>query len=542
MSKWQTKEALTELLSDLVHVPSVSGSQAEKKFPKLVLHKLSELDYFQTHPECLNEIPTDDGRSFISALVRAPKPTAKTVILFSHFDVVDVQDYGQWKKFAFDINKLTDLFYAKKDDLPNEVRNDLGSGNWLFGRGAMDMKSGLALHMSLIESACEGVFDGNLLLISVPDEEVNSVGMRAAVPHLLHLQKQHKLDYCTALNSEPMFSLYPGDHNNYIYTGSIGKVMPGFLCYGKETHVGEPFSGLNGNLMASLITEEIELSTELCDEDEGKAAPPPTNLIQKGLKDSYSVQIPHRSVTLFNLFLLERSIEDITEMLLKKANRAARKIEALYQKEAEQYAQFTSSTAAERKVRVLTFEELIHEARLSLGDKHVDTLIDALVAERGDKDDREISIQIVDQLAIRCKALAPMIVLFYAPPFYPAVQSHHRRLIQETIEKIQYRAYTDYQVELKEQHYFSGISDLSYIGMPAKQSSMNQLIHNMPIWNRGYSIPFEAMEQLSVPVLNLGPIGRDAHQWTERLDADFAFGPLKDLLTLSVHQLLSVNE
>ncbi|MDF2910749.1 MAG: hypothetical protein K0Q56_1630, partial [Sporolactobacillus laevolacticus] len=124
-------------------------------------------------------------------------------------------------------------------------------------------------------------------------------------------------------------------------------------------------------------------------------------------------------------------------------------------------------------------------------------------------------------------------------PFYPAVQSHHRPLIQETVTKVQKLAQTNYQTELIEQHYFSGISDLSYIGMPAKRTSMKELTANMPIWGHGYSIPFDAMEQLSVPVLNLGPIGRDAHQWTERLDADFAFGPLKELLTISVQELLT---
>lgn len=542
MSKWQTKEALTKLLSELVKIPSVSGSQAEKEFPKFVLHKLAELDYFQNHPESLKQMPTEDGRSFISAFVRASHPTAKTVILFSHFDVVDVQDYGKWKEIAFDMENLTDRFHEAKNELPKAIREDIESGQWLFGRGAMDMKSGLALHLSLIENACEGKFDGNLLLISVPDEEVNSVGMRAAVPHLLKLKEKYHLDFRAAVNSEPMFSLYPGDQTNYIYTGSIGKLMPGFMCYGKETHVGEPFSGLNGNLMASLVTAELELNTDLCDEDEGKAAPPPTNLIQKGLKESYSVQIPNRSVTLFNLFLLERSIEEVTALLLEKATRAAEKIEALYRKEAEQYATLTGSTAEERKVRVLTFEVLIHEARQSLGDRQVDTLIDALVEERGDKDDREISIQIVDQLAIQCKALAPMIILFYTPPFYPAVQSHHRPMIQDTVKKVQKRAHDVYQTDLTEQHYFSGISDLSYIGMPAKHASMNELTANMPIWNRGYSIPFDAMNQLSVPVLNLGPIGRDAHQWTERLNADFAFGPLKDLLTYGIRELLKSSD
>ena len=54
--------------------------------------------------------------------------------------------------------------------------------------------------------------------------------------------------------------------------------------------------------MASLITAELELNTDLCDIVEGEASPPPTNLLQRDLKEEYSVQIPHRAVTLFNLF------------------------------------------------------------------------------------------------------------------------------------------------------------------------------------------------------------------------------------------------
>ena len=70
--------------------------------------------------------------------------------------------------------------------------------------------------------------------MAVPDEEVNSVGMRAAVPRLLDLAREHNLDYKTVLNSEPMFSRHPGDQNKYIYTGSIGKVLPGFFATEKR--------------------------------------------------------------------------------------------------------------------------------------------------------------------------------------------------------------------------------------------------------------------------------------------------------------------
>ena len=42
-----------------------------------------------------------DGRYFVTALVKKSDSTKNTVILVSHFDVVDVQDYGVWKEDAF---------------------------------------------------------------------------------------------------------------------------------------------------------------------------------------------------------------------------------------------------------------------------------------------------------------------------------------------------------------------------------------------------------------------------------------------------------
>ena len=53
----------------------------------------------------------------------------------------------------------------------------------------MDMKAGLAVQFSMLERAMNGEFDGNLLLITVPDEEVNSQGMLEAVPVLKALER-----------------------------------------------------------------------------------------------------------------------------------------------------------------------------------------------------------------------------------------------------------------------------------------------------------------------------------------------------------------
>lgn len=537
MGKWQTKEQLVDLLCNLVSIPSVTGSAAEKQLPAFVVEQLRTLPYYQANPDHVRANPTKDGRHFVTALVKK-EGVRDTVILVSHFDVVDVEDYGAWRTHAFDPKTLTPLFQAHAADMPAEVQHDLRTGNWLFGRGTMDMKCGLTLHMSMIERACAGEFDGNVLLLTVPDEEVNSVGMRAAVPALLELAEEFDLTFKTVLNSEPMFTRYPGDQNKYLYTGSIGKVLPGFLCYGKETHVGEPFAGLNGNFMASQLTCELELNTSFCEIVEGEASPPPTNLIQKDLKKEYSVQIPHRAVTLFNLFLLEKRMEDVVEPLLQAARKVAEQLKQTYVRHASLFAQNAAFTPRDLSIQVMTYEQLHAYAVQTYGEEKLSQLQAEVAANRGDKDDRDMTIELVDQLAILCKELSPMIILFFAPPFYPAVSSRNHPAIRRAAAEMEAYAREQHHVALVNQNYFGGISDLSYVGLQYPAASMQPLVANMPMWNQGYSIPLQELEAFDVPVMNLGPVGRDAHQWTERLDVDYAFDTLMDMLPRCIQSLL----
>jgi arginine utilization protein RocB len=536
--RWQMKNQLLDLLCELVQIPSVTHSNAEIAVAEYVEKKLRELPYFQQNAEYLTLHQTEDNRKFVTALVKKGANEKKTIILVSHFDVVGVEDYGNWKEFAFNPKKITSLFYKNKHSMPENVQKDLEQGNWLFGRGTMDMKCGLALHMSLIEEACTDAFDGNILLLSVCDEEVNSVGMRNAAPILSELSKQHDLDYIACLNSEPMFSRYPGDENKYIYSGSIGKVLPGFLCYGKETHVGEPFSGLNANYMASQLTCELELNTEFCEAVEGEVTPPPTNLMQKDLKKEYNVQIPHRAVTLFNMFMMEQSMDTVVTQLRQSAEKVARSIEQGYRKKAIRFSTLEESIAKEINVKVLNFDELLQYALKTYGKEEVERIQANVINNRGNKDDRDVSIHLVEEFTILCKELSPMIVMFFAPPYYPSVSSRKHPRIQWVVQEMMDYAKENYNIELKKQNYFAGLSDLSYTGLQTPISSLGCLTSNMPLWDKGYSIPLDILEELNIPVLNLGPIGRDAHKWTERLDIDNAFNVLRDMLSVTITRLL----
>lgn len=56
MSKWQSKEQLVQLLSNLVEIPSITGSEAEVILPDFVVGQLSDLQYFKQNPHHLQKI------------------------------------------------------------------------------------------------------------------------------------------------------------------------------------------------------------------------------------------------------------------------------------------------------------------------------------------------------------------------------------------------------------------------------------------------------------------------------------------------------
>ncbi|WP_096434756.1 M20/M25/M40 family metallo-hydrolase [Alteribacter populi] len=537
MGRWRTKEQLRELTISLCEYASVTGSQEEIGIMEFVDYQLKSLPYFGKYSDHLQTHYTNDGRKYISALVKSKRKTKRTLIILGHLDVVDVEDFGEWKHLAFRPRELTEQMLEQKHQLPADVQHDLKDGEWLFGRGVMDMKAGVALCMSMIERAADGVFDGNLLMLAVPDEEANSTGMRAAAQTLLDLAGEHDLTYRLAWNTEPVFSGFPGDQNLYVYKGSLGKLLPGFYCYGEEAHVAEPFSGINGNFMTSYLNDAIELNPDLTERTGSQKTPPPTSLLQKDLKGGYSVQIPHTAVTLFNLMTMKKPMQEVTVQLFKLAERAADRLVKAYVERERTFAQIHDYEPQKKQIRVLTYEDLWAHAVSQVGEEEVKRHVSFTQANESRLDDREMTIQMVHHIATLCKDLAPMIVLFYAPPFYPAVASGQDPLVERVAQIVKREAAKVQQVDVLDVPYFPGLSDLSYTQLPERKESLQSLIKNMPLWNITYHLPLEAMEKLDLPVINFGPLGRDAHSWTERLQVSYSFEHLPAVMEKGIHEV-----
>jgi uncharacterized protein YqhQ len=124
-------------------------------------------------------------RLAVLAFVRAGKETARTVLLNGHFDVVDTDVCGDLAEAAFDADTYTRRVAER--DIPAEAREDLATGNWLFGRGVMDMKSGLALHMAYLAHMARQTEKLGVNLFDIVTVIASVLGVALAVLLFLYL-------------------------------------------------------------------------------------------------------------------------------------------------------------------------------------------------------------------------------------------------------------------------------------------------------------------------------------------------------------------
>jgi len=113
------------------------------------------------------------------------------------------------------------------EQLGGRAAIELRSGAFLPGRGVLDMKSGLAVGIALLERfAQDPERQGNLLFVATPDEEGGSHGMRSAAAQLPEIAAEWGLDLAAALNLDITVDQADGREGRVIYTGSVGKLLP----------------------------------------------------------------------------------------------------------------------------------------------------------------------------------------------------------------------------------------------------------------------------------------------------------------------------
>jgi len=538
------KERMMNTLLKLCQTPSISETKDEAVMSQEIFDMLNEIEYFKDNSHYLYKIPIENdlnNRCFVAALMRGNPSSNRTVILLSHHDVVSVGDFGSLKQYAFDPVKYTELLKKQKHILSQDALADLDSNDYLFGRGTMDMKYGIALDIEILHHVWGNLehFPGNVLFLSVPDEEANSAGMLAAVEFLHQLKQQEKLEYACCIVSEPYFPRYTGDQAKYIYAGTVGKLLPAFYCIGKETHAGDPFSGLNPNLLTAKIIAKLEQNPVLSEMDMGCTSPAPVCLKASDTKNEYSVQIPTSAYAYFNIITLNKTPKEVSIQLKVIAAEAFEEVISDIKEKAASWYTLTGDMIDLPEVSplVLTYSELLELCVKEHGDK-VKQHMDDYIKNSKTADVRELSIEIVIELCKFSPYKQPMIVMFYAPPYYPSCNGlKHYKIVEKICDDVIKRAKAEFNEELLLQPYFLGLSDMSYLGLPGDIDT-STLASNFPLWGNKYSIPLNLMSQLNIPFVNIGPSGKDAHKYTERLCISYSFDKAAKLILDTLYNII----
>jgi arginine utilization protein RocB len=523
-------EALTRWL---VNIPSVTNTPGEAACARAIAAHLGQLPYFRRHPDHLRLISTVNDRldrQNVFALVRGGGRAA--VGLAGHFDTVGTAGYGQLEPWATDPGQLLPRLQAELAASPGAdaalCLADLNSGEWMPGRGALDMKSGLAAGIAVLERwAAEGM-RGNLLLIATPDEEDNSHGMRSAAGLLPTLLAEWELDLQAVINLDATVDQGDGREGRRVFLGSTGKLLPFVFAAGCEAHVSRPFDGVNPNLVIAEVIRRVEYGADLCDTAYGETAAPPVSLKMSDFKAVYDVTTPSAAWAYFNLLTLSRSPAAVLEQFTAIAHEAVGSAVAQLRRQAEAHPAATArgGPLLVREPTVLTFAALREKAGAA-GRAALERLIPRLQADPT-VDPRVFSGAVTEALWQASGLQGPGAVVGYGSLYYPPVHLDEESAGGSRIAAVVRSRAAARGVGIG--HFFPGIADMSWLGGADSADDLAAVEANSPFLGVLAHFDYPAARRLQVPTLNAGPWGRDYHQRTERVHMPYAFETLPRLL------------
>ncbi len=493
----KTAEIL-ELTKKLVSIPSVVTTNGENDVATFIFDELSKLDYFISNPSHLRKISliNDSFNRFnVVAIIKKPE-TFDTILGIGHFDTVDVEDYGLNKKMACNVDALSEL-----------VSSD---NSYAYGRGVLDMKSGLAIWMQLLKDISNNDLTPttNIVVGFVCDEENASAGMKGLVHELLTLKENHDFNYLGAIDSDYTSERYPNDEHRYVYFGSVGKLLVDIYAIGKETHAADPFLGVDANLLISAILQEIVGNPVYTEQDNGVSTPVPISLKIENPSRQYSVKTNKIAMTSINVITYKKSIEQWMELIKSGVSSA---IKGVLEKRNNHFQSYCENNTIEYKALNTDFDVLfVNEVVEKSKEKFNEDVLEYL---------NNIDLDKVT------------IVIALSSPYYPAHQTTYQN--QDFIDSVMSSLQKNYINHVMVLPYYPYISDLSFLMSPSldtlaqvKKHSFDKTIIDDELW--------DVARELNVAMVNIGPYGYDAHKDMERLEiksVGWVYDVIKDVLT-----------
>ncbi|MFN7249415.1 MAG: M20/M25/M40 family metallo-hydrolase [Anaerobacillus sp.] len=544
------REEIYFLTNQLVNIESIVNTEGEKEISQAIYTLISSYPYFRQNPEAvMKQQTTNDDReryNVIAFVKGTKKQSNKTVILMGHLDTVGIEDFNHLKNKACYPEELLEAL--KEEQLPKIVENHLHSNDYMFGRGVLDMKSGVASHLYLLKYYSEhpDELEGNLVVVIECDEEDSSHGILSALPLLKELKEAHQFEYAGAINSDFVSPRYEGDPNRYIYKGTVGKLLPSFFITGAETHVGSCFEGLDPNYIAAELTREISYNPELCNEAFGETTVPPVSLKLMDLKPSYTVQTALAAYVYFNFFIHSWSPKEVLDKLKCHAEIAFDRALATFKERYQLFSKMSNQPYIDIpwQVRVMTYEEMDQLLMAEHGDAYAAHMaeIKQQLLQDNELDTRMFSAKIVEEAWKWMSDRTPAIIVFYSSLYSPRIEVSgkdqlERNLISSldlAVSKVQ----PNYPNPIVTRNFFPYISDMSFVALSDDEEGISAVSNNTPCWGSKLFVNYQDIRDINVPVINIGPYGFDAHKQYERVDLSYSFEIVPNLTNEVILNLL----
>ncbi|POO69441.1 peptidase M20 [Bacillus amyloliquefaciens] len=545
LSKMLPEEKIEAITKSLVALNSINGTLGEGKKADYIKDMIKSFPYFQENPSHVWEqaIPEDPyGRKNIFAFIEGNGESLNTVIYHAHLDTVGIEDFGPLKDIAFDSDRLAEYFSNYEFD--RDVQRDARSGEWMFGRGSVDMQSGIAVHLAnlLHFSERRDQLPGHILFMANPDEESQHSGILTSISELKRLKQEKQLRYLAAINNDFITPLYEGDTTRYIYTGAAGKLLPCFAIYGREVHVGDTLSGIDPNLIASEITRRIHNNIHMAENIEGELVLPPTCLYQRDNKEAYNVQTAVSSYVYFNYFIYEKTAKEVIDQLTAVADEACKETE---QKLSDYYDEYCERTSLPKKemswnVQVYSLEDYLKRLR-SRGIDPAQCIGQAFKTYEH-LELRMRCFKAVEELQKLDPEQGAKVIIFYAPPYLPhnylKEESTRDRLLQHVIQEAVDKTAASTGETFVFKKFFPYLADGSFLSLHETDEEVSAFTDNFPGWDVIGTIPFNEIRELNIPSVNIGVYGKDGHKWTERVYKPYTFHVLPELIQQTTMHLL----
>ncbi|AWM45921.1 M20 family metallopeptidase [Bacillus amyloliquefaciens] len=545
LSKMLPEEKIEAITKSLVALNSINGTLGEGKKADYIKDMIKSFPYFQENPSHVWEqaIPEDPyGRKNIFAFIEGNGDSLNTVIYHAHLDTVGIEDFGPLKDIAFDSDRLAEYFSNYEFD--RDVQRDARSGEWMFGRGSVDMQSGIAVHLAnlLHFSERRDQLPGHILFMANPDEESQHSGILTSISELKRLKQEKQLRYLAAINNDFITPLYEGDTTRYIYTGAAGKLLPCFAIYGREVHVGDTLSGIDPNLIASEITRRIHNNIHMAENIEGELVLPPTCLYLRDNKEAYNVQTAVSSYVYFNYFIYEKTAKEVMDQLTAVADEACKETERKLSDYYDEYCERTSLPKKEMSwnVQVYSLEDYLKRLR----SRGIDP---AQCIEQAFKTYEHLELRMrcfkaVEELQKLDPEQGAKVIIFYAPPYLPhnylKEESTRDRLLQHVIQEAVDKTAASTGETFVFKKFFPYLADGSFLSLHETDAEVSAFTDNFPGWDVIGTIPFKEIRELNIPSVNIGVYGKDGHKWTERVYKPYTFHVLPELIQQTTMHLL----